>query len=540
MKYSTGFLLSFLGVLTFLGFCGNVEAAKQTNPGVISHALSGCTQITKAGKYVLTSNISNSGNPSSPCIEINDLSNVDLDCNGFTITSGEMNAIIIKNVNTFSINACQVKGKDQRKVVSISKSTNGTITNSTFLNGDLGLVDTATITVSKNKFNGTLIQAFATGNVIDNNTFNNNIVSSAGNSIITTMIGSSYGAKNRIINNTIDGKSDGIFKSPLSANNGADDGIVVSNETGDVISNNIIKNVWDAGIENTGFIFNAKISGNQITNAGICGIGGWKASSWKDNTVSDNIVINSPKLFMMKREGGLSSTNTDMNGRVLYPIETKIYFLNNTFTNNKLVSKTLPGEPSTYIGMISAESVIPETRTPVLSDFVVGNNTFIGNDFSQGKIPKFDSYSMIIDGGKNVCGENNDPLYPLKCSVIKPTSMSIVTITPNQVSGSEVVTVNGSGFVGGTGAIKVEVWKNGILSGTVTPSYISPDGSILKFSLGLIFISNATPGTYQLRVFKNSENYSNSVNFGIGVSGNNQLSSTYEALFKYYLKLFGN
>jgi hypothetical protein len=105
-----------------------------------------------------------------------------------------------------------------------------------------------------------------------------------------------------------------------------------------------------------------------------------------------------------------------MAGRVLFPLETKIYFLNNQFKDNKISKKRLGTEKISYIHMLQARNVNKEERNPATEDFVTGNNFFTNNDFtSDTDAPVFIPPSMVVDGGGNTCGKSSDLNYPLAC-----------------------------------------------------------------------------------------------------------------------------
>jgi len=369
--------------------------------------ISSCGEITKGGRYMLNRNLSTE---KDVCLDIHDTRDIHLDCNNFIVT-GLFDSIKITNVQDFSIKFCQIKATGGLNALSISKATKGNIQNNEFPQGQIAISDSSRLNIGHNNISTALIEFFSSFNTIHHNIFTDTSLKG-----VAGLISSAYGSNNRIENNTIDGKSDGVFKFPYENNNGADDGIVVTYETGDAISGNIIKNVWDCGIENTGYLFDSTIDHNEITNAGVCGIGGWIVNSWRNNQVTNNIVTNSPRLFYFYRISGFSSSNTDMAGRVLFPLETKIYFLNNQFKDNKISKKRLGTEKISYIHMLQARNVNKEERNPATEDFVTGNNFFTNNDFtSDTDAPVFIPPSMVVDGGGNTCGKSSDLNYPLAC-----------------------------------------------------------------------------------------------------------------------------
>ena len=198
--------------------------------------ISTCQEIKKSGNYTVTQNITSS---SGTCINIHDTKNVTLDCKNHVIASDDA-VIAVKNVSKFSMVSCQIKALEQRNAFVGSKIDQGNIQKNTILRGNMALSDTSNLAINNNTFYASLFQSFSSLNVIEKNIFTNNVTSVT--APVATLIGSSYGSKNKIIRNTIDGKSDGIYKNNLSENTGADDGIVVTYEIGDTISGNTIKN----------------------------------------------------------------------------------------------------------------------------------------------------------------------------------------------------------------------------------------------------------------------------------------------------------
>jgi hypothetical protein len=59
---------------------------------------------------------------------------------------------------------------------------------------------------------------------------------------------------------------------------------------GDVVRDNTIMNVFDAGIEGVNAVTNTVIANNTVTNAILAGIGSYHCTHWASNTVNGNRV----------------------------------------------------------------------------------------------------------------------------------------------------------------------------------------------------------------------------------------------------------
>jgi hypothetical protein len=299
-----------------------------------------CLPITScgtllAGNYILTNDVSNIGT----CMVVN--STAVLDCGGHQITA-EI-PVDINGATGFKIRNCNLIAPLQ--AIRIQNSSNGTI--------------------QQNTLTGVYEQYYTTGTRISANTINSGTSAGAG------LINTAFGSSNTIDNNIIDGKTI------------TDDGILIQSETADIITLNTISNIWDCGLETLFTILDTTISYNTITNASLCGIGGWFYSSWRRNNVTSNIVTNSPYLFYFFRSG-------------ILPTETAVYFDNNIFTGN--IANTF----TTYGSYID----VSEEDNPVIPVgwLLTGNNIFTGNNFNSQYSPIIWPATLAIDGGGNRCG----------------------------------------------------------------------------------------------------------------------------------------
>lgn len=190
------------------------------------------------------------------------------------------------------------------------------------------------------------------------------------------------GSGNLVLENTFDGGYDGS-RNPV----GQDDGIVFGDETNDVIEGNIIRNVFDAGIEGVDAITNSKIVNNTIVNAGVAGIASYWCTSWIGNTISGNSVSNSERLARFLYDVG--------QGKCLN-LSTSGAFVNNQFIGNRFTN------PVGFIdGMFFGFSNLP--GGPVLG------NLLQSNDLGATAGPFTDPASGFIDGGGNICAQGTSP-----------------------------------------------------------------------------------------------------------------------------------
>ena len=138
-----------------------------------------------------------------------------------------------------------------------------------------------------------------------------------------------------------------------------DDGILLFNETNDVIQNNTIGGVFDAGIESVYGLTNALIANNVITNVGVAGIGSYHCTNWIGNLVSGNTVTQSPSF------GLFYWAPNDM----CYGLTP--HFQNNVIEGNVLANVVASQQP---VLNIDFPSTLP-------SPVVVGNNLLKSNNF---------------------------------------------------------------------------------------------------------------------------------------------------------------
>lgn len=362
--------------------------------------ISSCGEITKPGTYLVDTDLVSSG---EPCVHIHDTNNVELNCQSRVIIGKNENyGIFVQKTSDFKISNCTLTSSinvpvdvSTQHVLRIADSQRGELYGST-INGNYASVSGATdIAIHDNKFTNQFSVYKSNRITITKNSFSND----------TDPIHLESGDNNLIVSNTIDGKSDGVWRGlgGESKSIGSDDGIVIKNENHDLIQGNAIQNVWDCGIENAGTLFDSKIIGNSVKNAGYCAIGGWYWSSVKGNLIKDNVGDNIPQMFVFFR------------AYHLLPNEQYVYFKDNMFENNKFINPRIVVLRDGSDGFMNASRIVIEASDVPSPNIAVGSNIFKNNDFSTAALPYFSPPSMIVDGGGNICAKSSDPNYPLAC-----------------------------------------------------------------------------------------------------------------------------
>ncbi len=331
------------------------------------------------------------------------------------VSNGE-SAVSFINTNNFSLTNCKLETTNSIPLL-IKNSKDGQITGNTIGKFYVSVYKSSNLRFKKNILGAFYQQEYSTDNVLQNNTLSVTLDPTGSFGTVGAVVVSTRGARNQIVNNLIDGKAEGVFDNK----NAADDGIVIDQETADVVEGNTIANNWDCGIETFGHISKSRIARNYIKNSGVCGIGGWYYNSWKGNEVSENTIDDAPTMFLFARMHGLRPAGWDVNDPSSVADE-YVYFADNRFVKNKFINAKLQKgsvsqlgssvifmTPSGDLGNILGE------RVATKKDFILGNNLFQENDFGTAlNAPHFDPMNMIVDGGGNICGKATDN-YPLKC-----------------------------------------------------------------------------------------------------------------------------
>ena len=384
------------------------------------NAIPACQDITAPGTYSLASNLVET-EANTACLRIHDSQDVYVDCKFNAIKGGTGNpapAISVSNVQRFSITHCTLQTENGPALTAIN-SDNGDIVDNTIGN----LTDQLQFLVTfefvnntrlvHNTINAAFQQFYSSGNLLRLNTVTCPLwINNLGCSGVLVSV---RGSNNTMESNQLDGRG-----SISTGHNGADDGIVIQDESGDILSNNTIRNTWDAGIETVGNITNMQIISNSITKAARAGIGGWYWISWSNVAVINNMVSDTGYLFYFFRAFGLRPQNWDGRGA---PADTAVYFQGNLFSGNHFVDGSSSAWTPAYIPIYSylannndVSGIVGE-RAAQASDFKLSSNTFTRNNFGHDAAPYFSgpfTPGVIIDGGANICS-NPGAQYPLVC-----------------------------------------------------------------------------------------------------------------------------
>ncbi len=248
-------------------------------PGAPTTTISACQTIQKSGPYVLGNDLSQTG---GSCLQLVSVGAVQLDCRGHTVSGLSLNT-----VNTITISNCWVTG-----TVTMTNAANVTVTNGTLAaglvvtSGTSVIVQSTTITAPQlpvTVTNGTNVQLLQ-----------DTIKSGSGPEAILL----SHGSNNQVLQTTITG---GYDDGP--AEDGTDDGIMLTNETGDTIMGDTISGFFDTAVEGIGFVSNVTVASNAFSSIGTAALGAYYCTNWTNNVIRGNVVRQAPSLLLVE-DGG--------------------------------------------------------------------------------------------------------------------------------------------------------------------------------------------------------------------------------------------
>ena len=310
---------------------------------------------------------------STVCLAISNVGNVDLECGGHHVPT-----LLIQNSHDIHIANCtqddgastawcqqsvgaaiNINVVDVHVLFSfdVQNSVNVTATTSTFGCGRVNKSQQVTITNNHLTNDWRIIQASVLS-------FSGNHLEHFGTYGLTL----SNGMNNSVVNNQIIGGWDGRSETGVLYDlQHPDDGIVVDDEQGDSITDNVIQNVFDAGIESLDSSLGNLLAKNNISNAGMAGFAAYFGTSWDGNTISGNHVSNS-HFFMV----GLSDAAY---GMLIAPLG---------FTNTVIEGNT-------------SDSGLLMRFTVPASNNIIRNNNFGNTAWT------LEPAAGFVDGGGNVC-----------------------------------------------------------------------------------------------------------------------------------------
>lgn len=193
------------------------------------------------------------------------------------------------------------------------------------------------------------------------------------------------GGQNQLLGNTIDG---GYHGQDLGGQGndgpGADDGVILQSETGDLVQGNAIQNIFDAGIEGVDAVHGTTISNNSITHAVVAGVSSYWCTDWDANTIHGNTVSETEAaIWITYAFGDKCGETTGQLGR----------FTNNTVTGNSLRNPVGGNRVGLLISLL-------EIKQSVTSNVIGGND--VGATAIQ--LTPIGGFS---DGGGNACGSGS-------------------------------------------------------------------------------------------------------------------------------------
>jgi hypothetical protein len=331
--------------------------------------------INTAGSYLVTADLQLRG--TTWCFSILP-SNIQLDCQGHKIPG-----IFVQSSNV-SIANCNVNGGGADPQFA------GPI--------PLRIVSSRSVTVANSTVSDAIDVAVSSSVVLMNDIVSGSLVGG----LVVALDGGNH---NQVLQCAIDGGWNGTTYNTQ----GADDGIFIQFESNDVIQGNTIRNVFDAGIEPLGQMTGTTIADNNITAAGVTGIGAYYGTAWQSDTIRGNTVSQTPQLFNIQYISDASRGATNAGS-----------FQGNTITGNSLRSPTPfpPGFCPSCGGVPPNSALIELTRMTA----GVSGNVLQGNDFgTRSAGPVVMPVSAFGDVGGNVCAQGGT----LPCSSTGPSPASL-------------------------------------------------------------------------------------------------------------------
>jgi len=425
-------------ILLVLGVVVSLHAAPTP---ALSTKVASCQEITQPHTTVaLTQDLT--APDAQPCLNIHDTSNISLDCGKHSISALVSPAISVSNVSNFSIQNCVLSRTEWAATLQVIGSTGGQISNNTF--GDSSPTADAALSVSISQSNNS---TFSNNSVYGSYSQDSSSYSSiTGNTFTSTQAGSGNQAAAMVLSRG--GHGNFIYQNSINGNavyypggraSGTDDGILIADESNDIIATNTIQNNWDCGIEFFGNINSVLVKANHIQNSGNVGIGGFYFFSMSNSTISGNTVVSAGGLFYFSRIYGLRPSGDGLPG------DSAVLFQNNVFQNNTLQNPQLAISISAaaYVDLVpNLFNNPPELgldylqgypgpgyTDPLPSQFQLSGNTFTHNNFGMSLPAPFfgnhvDPFSgqalpypsgLVVDGGGNICAKPTVAGYPLNC-----------------------------------------------------------------------------------------------------------------------------
>jgi len=348
-------------------------------PGNPTATITTCQVIQKSGPYVLSSDLSQNG--FAPCLQVGSVAGVQIDCRGHMVSG-----LQLTTVNTVTVSNCSVTGR-----VNMTNVANVAVTNCTLENG-VNVTTGSSVVIANSTISASLNPVFVT-NGIGVELLQDTITSAFGAAAVQF----ANGTADQVVLATITGGYDGG-----SAEVGTDDGILLTNETGDSITGNIVSGFFDTALEGVARVANATVANNTFSNIGTTAIGAYYCANWTGNVIRGNRVSLAPSMALMSDQDGAFCTTPP-------PVFSGNQFIANQFRN-----------PIAGLG----GSLGPAPRMTVI--FVPGTaagNLLQNNDFGMNDGPRLAPLSAFTDGGGNICGPQNPALSNFVCTGGSPAAL---------------------------------------------------------------------------------------------------------------------
>lgn len=406
-------------------------------------AIDSCSLLPLApGNYKVTADLVANG---SPCLQINDVSGVTIDCQGHSIDSAPetyVSTIRTEDANHFLVADCTLPGTGSAGfkggALSINDSSDGTAFANTVGREAAPWEPNNLIAAGSTRISFDGNTAVNSGIYFYETSYSSQVDNTSAIRGDTITPASGYyvlnGHNNVAAQNSFDGNapSSGEFV-------GADDGILLGDESNSIIEDNSFTRLFDAGVETLGFVSNSEIVRNTISHAEIDGIGAYSAyeTSWFSVNASDNEVTQTPMIFRIETGYNLPTG------------EENTYFAFNSIERNSLSEPALHIDPnwapsSTFYLQQSGGSA------PLLLD----GNSVLDNDFGTAVgHPNFSPVDMQgIDFSGNVCHRPKPGGTPVICDGDRPGVPVVTSLSQNSgtVLGGDPLTIHGENFTDAT------------------------------------------------------------------------------------------
>ena len=235
--------------------------------GTTTTTVTGCMSLLTPGRYVLGADLP--ATPPAPCITITNVASVQLDCAGHAVSG-----VFVRSANAVTISNCTTTD---------AASSSGYAAPLSMTSVNSVTVDECVVTSAS----PIGIQVMSGANV----SFIQDAVTTSATGTAAAVVFTG-GAHNRVISSTLTGGYTGG-----GSQSGADDGILITNETDDTIQGNTIRNFYDAGVEGVDAVSSTTVAGNTIDTIGTAAVASYWCTAWTNNTISGNSVSAAPTLF---------------------------------------------------------------------------------------------------------------------------------------------------------------------------------------------------------------------------------------------------